>query len=178
MATPKRVHPDYGTCPGCTQARRLRVDGTFRDHNCDIVGFGGNAKITVECRGSGMYYTEMERNGYWPKIWDAQNSRWFDLPIQVSTTVHDATDELDLIVIEAHAFTDTKAGYALYIKRQLAMHIFLTEHNSYANTYRAELRTAEDEVLFSEESVRDDGSLNGLMLRWLTQLAEAEKSKP
>lgn len=170
-----KSHPDYGTCPGCTQARRVRADGTLRTHNRDVVIGGGNVKATVECHGSGTYYTELKRGDYWPQMWDARSGNWKDLPIEVSTTLHDFDDQLRLTVIESHAFPDAKTGYALYVERQLGMHIFLTEHNSYANTYRAELHDAEGDVLLTEGSVRDDGSLNGLMLRWLTQLAEDAK---
>lgn len=156
-------HPAYATCTGCTQSKGVKKDGRIKRHNRDD-GYG-SWQMTVECPGSDRPYAEQNR-----EQWDSNYGRWKEMPVEISATLH-ADEKQQLFIIEAHAFPDVKTGFKLFTERGMSLHLHLIERNSYANLYRAEL-TAADDTIVKTEDVRDDGSLNGLALRWMEQLAK------
>ncbi len=162
-------HPNYATCTGCTQSKGVTKYGRMKRHN-RTNGYG-SWQATVECPGSDRPYAEQNR-----EQWDAGQGRWKEMPVEVTATLHDFDGKQQLFIVEVHAFPGVKAGYKVFAERGLSLHLHLLVRNAFANTYRAELRNADDNLLHAED-VRDDGGLNGLALRWMEQLAEAADAK-
>ena len=160
------VHPTYGTCTGCTQGKRVDKHGRIKPHTRTVGD--GNVVLTVNCAGGGGPYAEVSRTEWNPRL-----SRWEEMPIEVAATVHmgDTEDEQHPTVVEAHPWTDVKAGHKVFTDNNMSLHLHLLERNAYASRFRAELRDS-DGVTVKSEEVRDDGSLNGLALKWMQTLAE------
>lgn len=155
-------HPDYATCTGCTQSKGVKKNGRMKTHN-RVDGYG-SWQMTRECPGSDRPYAEQNR-----EHWDSGQGRWKEMPIEVMATLH-TDDKTEPFIVEVHAFPDVKAGHKLFTERDMSLHLQLLVRNAYANTYRAELHDADGAIVKTAEE-RDDGGLNGLVLRWMADLA-------
>lgn len=159
-------HPEYGTCTGCTQAKRVKRSGLIWVHTTDVVACGGNAKATIECPGSDKAYAEQSR-----QYWDSRRSGWFEMEIDVHATLH--TDESERpFIIGVQPWSAVKSGHRRFLDEKMSIHAHLLDRSGYVNVYSVDMLNEEGHILRHQETVRDDGNLNGLVLRWMEQLHE------
>jgi hypothetical protein len=154
-------HPEYATCLGCTQGVRIDKNGRTRKHSRKVAfGYGLG---TVECVGSYRPYAEASR-----VEWDAQRGEFVDMPIQVAATQHflDGSEPVDSYV-EVHCWPTAKAGHQVFEAKGMKLHLYPEDE---AKSFRVVLMDAEGGHV-REATKPNDGSVNGLVLNWMEQLA-------
>lgn len=163
-------HPEYGTCTGCTQGVRLDKNGRTRKHSRKVAR-GGYMQMTVECSGSYKPYAEAGR-----MEWDASFGKFVDMPIQVAATLFpfDGGDPVPDFYVEVHCWPSTKAGHVVFADQEMKIHLYPRDESPIGDV-TVQLVDVHGAVL-KEAVERNDGSINGLVLRWMEALGEAAKS--
>lgn len=77
-------HPEYGTCPGCVQAKRLLKGGWLPDHNTGELPYGSTGKARFHCPFSGRRYAEF---GEFAKSWSPRLADWEFLSVPVPVLI-------------------------------------------------------------------------------------------
>lgn len=157
-------HPAYGTCTGCTQAKRVDKLGRIRKHTRTTTN--GSMQLAVTCTGSSGPYAEYSRVEWNPRL-----GKFVDMPIEVDTVLHPLGDgEPQEVFVNVPAWPDVKAGHARFVKQGMSLH--LSPANEDGSLFRAELRDAEGTVLTVEPEARNDGYIEGLVLKWMEALGK------
>lgn len=76
-------HPTYGTCPHCTQGKRLKKGGWLPEHNTPSLVYSDHAVAHYRCPGSGKRYAEYD--GYY---WDLKLGEFRRQPTRVPLKMH------------------------------------------------------------------------------------------
>lgn len=164
-------HPVYGTCTGCTQAKRIDKYGRIREHSYTAAADG--ILLTLTCPGSNGPYSEFART-----VWNARLSRWQDMPIQVDAFMH-MTDgqEPEEIYVEVFPSIEAKRGHGRFQERGLSLHFLpvLGADGGEPAAFRTELRNKDGRVVLEEPEQANDGdSVSLLVLRLMEQIGTNE----
>lgn len=156
-------HPEYATCFSCTQGVRIDKNGRTRKHSRKIAfGYGIG---TAECVGSYRDYAEARRIQ-----WNAERGEFVDMPLQVDVLQHfvESRDDPVASYVEIHSWPTTKAGYGVFKDKGMVLHLYPEDEGK---SFRVVLLDAEGARVQEDTKTNDGASVNGLVLRWMEELA-------
>ena len=161
-------YPTYATCTGCTQGVRINKNGRTNQHTRKVGS--GSILGTVACAGSGRPYAEASRIE-----WDPRFGKFVDMPIQVDATLFPLEGEPDEdFYVEIHCWPTTKAGHVVFVDQEMKLHLYPRDESPIGEV-KVHLVDVHGKAI-KEAVERNDGSINGLVLRWMEELSQEAKA--